>query len=57
MDFGIVAAIVMLVAWAIVTFTTEAPGYVHILLTLGLFLLIWRIVARSRRSPGPPPGS
>lgn len=57
MDFGIVAALVMLVVWAIVTFTTEAPGYVHILLTLGLFLLIWRIVARSRRSPGAPPGS
>jgi hypothetical protein len=57
MDFGIVAALVMLVVWAIVTFTTEAPGYVHILLTLGLFLLIWRIVARSRRSPAAPPGS
>ncbi|HEY8166950.1 MAG TPA: hypothetical protein VIF83_15475 [Gemmatimonadaceae bacterium] len=55
MDFGIIAAVAMLAVWAFVTFTTEAPGYVHVLLTVGLFLLIWRIVARSRR-PGTPPG-
>jgi hypothetical protein len=57
MDLGIVAAVLMLVVWGVVTFTTEAPGYIHVLLTLGLFLLIWRIVARSRRSSGAPPGS
>jgi len=56
MDPGLIAAIVMLVAWAVVTFTSEAPGYVHLLLTLGVFLLIWRIAARSARKPGPPPG-
>jgi hypothetical protein len=56
MDLGIVAAVLMLVGWGVVTFTTEAPGYIHVLLTLGLFLLFWRIVARSRR-PGAPPGS
>jgi hypothetical protein len=51
MDAGIIAAVVMLIAWAALTFTTEAPGYVHLLLTLGFFLLIWRIVARSGGRP------
>jgi len=49
MDIGLVAAILMLVAWAVVTFTTEAPGWVHILLTVGVFLLIYRIVIRGTR--------
>ena len=46
MDFGIIAAIVMLAIWAFVTFTTAAPGWIHLLLTVGLFLLIYRIVVR-----------
>lgn len=46
MDLGIVAAILMLAVWAFVTFTTAAPGWIHILLTLGVFLLIYRIVVR-----------
>jgi len=49
MDLGIIAAIVMLVAWAIVTFTTTAPGWIHLLLTMGMFLLIYRIVVRGTR--------
>ena len=46
MDLGILAAIAMLVVWAVATFKFEAPGYVHLLLTAGVFLLIWRIVVR-----------
>ena len=49
MDLGIVAAIVILLAWAIVTFTTTAPGWIHLLLTLGMFLLIYRIAIRGSR--------
>ena len=49
MDIGIIAAIVMLVVWAIVTFTTTAPGWIHLLLTMGMFLLIYRIVVRGTR--------
>lgn len=49
MDLGIVAAILMLAVWAFVTFTTEAPGWIHILLTFGVFLLIYRIVVRGTR--------
>ena len=44
MDLGIIAALAMLVLWAVATFVFEAPGYVHLLLTAGVFLLIWRIV-------------
>ena len=49
MDFGIIAAVLMLAIWAFVTFTTTAPGWIHILLTIGMFLLIYRIVIRGTR--------
>ena len=49
-DLGIVAAVAMLVVWAFATFTTEAPGWIHALLTAGMFLLIWRIVLRRKKS-------
>ncbi|GMV11028.1 MAG TPA: hypothetical protein PKC83_12225 [Gemmatimonadaceae bacterium] len=50
MDLGIIAAIAMLAVWAFATFTTDAPGWIHALLTAGVFLLIWRIVVRG--TPG-----
>jgi len=50
MDFWIVAAVLMLAIWAFVTFTTTAPGWIHILLAVGMFLLIYRIVVRG--TPG-----
>ena len=41
------AAILMLVGWAVWTFAfAPAPGWVHLFLTVGVFLLIWAIVAR-----------
>ena len=49
MDLGIVAAIAMLGVWAFITFTTTAPGWIHILLTMGMCLLIYRIVVRGTR--------
>jgi uncharacterized membrane protein len=49
MDLGIIAAIAMLIIWAVVTFTTSAPGWIHILLTMGMALLIYRIVIRGTR--------
>ena len=55
MDLGIIAAVVMLLAWAVITFTTSAPGYVHLLLTVGFFLLFWRVIVRS--DPDTPPKS
>ncbi len=52
MDFGLVIAVIMLVGWGVWTFAFNAPGWVHIFLTVGVFLLIYRIVVRS--TPGFP---
>lgn len=54
MDTLMVAGIAMLVGWAGLTFATEAPGAVHLLLTAGVFLIIWRMVARG--TPAGPAG-
>jgi uncharacterized membrane protein len=55
MDLGIIAAVLMLVVWGVVTFTTSAPGWIHILLTMGMFLLMYRIVIRGTRGREKPP--
>ena len=57
MDLGIIAAVAMLVVWAVVTFTTSAPGWIHLLLTMGISLLIYRIVVRGTRGVGSGPKS
>jgi hypothetical protein len=49
MDLGIIAALAMLIVWGVGTFAFDAPGWIHLLLTLGIFLLIWRIVVRGTR--------
>lgn len=36
----------MLIVWAVATFMYEAPGWVHLLLSVGVFLIIYRIVVR-----------
>ncbi len=46
MDLGIVTAIAMLAVWGVGTMFFEAPGWIHLLLTVGLFLLVWRVVKR-----------
>jgi len=46
MDLGILIAVATLVVWGIATFMFEAPGWIHLLLTGGVFLLIYRIVVR-----------
>ncbi|HEX5436258.1 MAG TPA: DUF5670 family protein [Gemmatimonadaceae bacterium] len=56
MDIGIIAAVILLILWAVGTFALMMPGWIHILLTLGVFLLIWRIVVlgtRTRRGGQP----
>ncbi|HKR07815.1 MAG TPA: DUF5670 family protein [Gemmatimonadaceae bacterium] len=57
MDFLLILSVLMLVVWAIVTFTTTAPGWIHLLLTLGMFLLIYRIVVRGTRGVDTKPKS
>ena len=53
MDIGIIAAVVMLVGWAIATFFFEAAGWVHAFLTAGVTMLIWRIVKRGTPDVAP----
>jgi hypothetical protein len=54
MDLGIVVAVIMLIVWGFWTFAVGAPGWAHILLTVGVFLLFYRIVVRG--TPGYPTG-
>ena len=57
MDLGILAALAMLVAWGVGTYRFDAPGWLHGLLTVGVFLLVWRIVVRGTPAPSKPPGA
>jgi hypothetical protein len=44
MDIGIIVGIALLVIWALGALVFEAPGWINFLLTLGVALVIWRIV-------------
>ena len=50
MDLWIAGAVALLLVWLGLVTTTDAPGWVHLLLTGGMFLLIWRIVIRGTPS-------
>ena len=52
MDLGIIAALVMLIIWVIGT-VLQGPGWIHALLSVGVFLLIYRIVLRETADPPP----
>jgi hypothetical protein len=55
MDIGIIAAIALLVIWVIGTLL-DGPGWIHLLLTVGVSMLIWRVVVRGDRAhPKPKP--
>jgi hypothetical protein len=54
MDLWIIAAIVMLIVWGIGTFAWTGPGWIHLLLTVGVAVLIWRIVVRGTPDESPP---
>ena len=47
MDIWTIVAIIMLVVWGALTLLTEAPGWVHLMLTAGVFIIIWRMVVRN----------
>lgn len=49
MNLGIIGALVLLLIWAIAALVLEGPGWVHLLLTIGVSLLIYGIVIRSSR--------
>ena len=46
MDIGIIAAIALLLIWAVGALLMEGPGWIHLFLTVGVSLLIYRIVSR-----------
>jgi uncharacterized membrane protein len=46
MDSGILAAIGLLIFWAVGT-ALEWPGWIHAFLTAGVVLLIYRVVKRA----------
>jgi uncharacterized protein (DUF983 family) len=55
MDLGILGGIVLLVVWGVAFFAFEPPGWVHLLLSVGVFLIIARIVVRGTPGKAPPP--
>jgi uncharacterized membrane protein len=56
MDVGVITAVAMLVIWAVAALAFEGPGWVHILLTAGVTLLIYRVVLRGTRTTDPRAG-
>ena len=50
MDLGIIIAVAMLVIWAVVALVFSGPGWIHLLLTLGVSMLIWRVVVHTDRA-------
>ncbi len=57
MDLGILGGIALVVVWGIAFFAFEPPGWVHLLLSVGVFVIIARIVVRGTPPPSkaPPP--
>jgi hypothetical protein len=51
MDPVIILSVVMLLVWAAGTWF-EVGGWIHLLLTAGVFVLIWRIATRNARATG-----
>ena len=46
MDLRILGALALLLIWAIGALVLEGPGWIHLLLTIGVSLLIYGIVVR-----------
>jgi hypothetical protein len=46
MDIWMIAAVIMLILWAVGAFAFAGPGWIHLLLTAGVSVLIWRISTR-----------
>ena len=55
MDLGIIIAFVVLIVWAIGALVMQGPGWIHLLLTAGVSLLIYRIVVRTSGPAKSPP--
>ena len=49
LDPWLIAGIAMLIIWVFAVLRLDAPGWIHGLLTVGVFVVIWRIVVRGTR--------
>jgi uncharacterized membrane protein len=47
MDPVTIVAVAMLIGWGAATMFLDAPGWVHLFLTVGVFLLLYRIATRA----------
>jgi uncharacterized membrane protein len=48
----VITAVAMLLVWAVWALAFDGPGWIHLLLTLGVTLLIYRVVSRGTRTGG-----
>jgi threonine/homoserine/homoserine lactone efflux protein len=55
MDLGIIVAVIVLIVWGIGALVMQGPGWIHLLLTVGVSLLIYRIVVRTSGDTREPP--
>ena len=55
MDLGIIIALIVLIVWAIGALVMQGPGWIHLLLTIGVSLLIFRIVVSTSGESKQPP--
>ena len=49
--YGIPLGLALLALWAVATFAWEGPGWIHLFLTVGVFLIIWGVVVRGDPRP------
>jgi uncharacterized membrane protein len=52
MDLRMLGALALLLIWAIAALVYEGPGWVHLLLTVGVSLLIYSVVVRGSSKDG-----
>ena len=55
MDLGIIVAVIVLIVWGVGALVMQGPGWIHLLLTVGVSLLIYRVVVRTSGDPHEPP--
>lgn len=49
MDPWLIAGVAMLVVWGVSVVAFTAPGWMHFLLTAGVFIVIWRVAVHGTR--------
>ncbi len=53
MNLKVIGALVLLVVWAVAALVLQGPGWVHLLLTIAVSLLIYGVVSGSRPMDDP----